>query len=445
MPEGANAVETLARSVAAFGLEVARPNEPAEVSELVWERLLTRIRFERMTGLAVESAAGGSLRLSEVQAAALLAEHRGAMAWCLGVERKLVGLADAFDAEGIGFAVLKGASVAHTMYPETVPAIVRRRRSVGLDCRLRAGVRAVGTLGTRAAAARAPARVRGAVRQGQRPQAPGRSHRGRPASHARPRSVRPLDPSRGAARAPRALPPGRSEAQQARRHGDAGERRDARRRSGGGHPGSSRSATSLQVTNAGLVDWRVLERWCKAWHLTAVLDRALLALGVDARGGGAGRAHAALPFGAGGGAEGAAAVRGEPASLGRDGARDDPGDPGRAVEGGLRGRVGLPRQGVPGGANEVRQHGPRTCDVWASPLDGSGADGDGSRRREGGGARVRRLGDQPRARVARPGSPRDGVRSGPTAAGRAEGDVPGHQAARPTRTTSSRATTSPAS
>ena len=72
-----------------------------------------------MTGLAVESAAAGWLRLSDVQAAALLAEHRGAMAWCLGVERKLVGLADAFDAEGIGFAVLKGASVAHTMYPET--------------------------------------------------------------------------------------------------------------------------------------------------------------------------------------------------------------------------------------------------------------------------------------------------------------------------------------
>ena len=30
----------------------------------------------------------------------------------------------------------------------------------------------------------------------------------------------------------------------------------------------------VQVTNAGLVDRRVLERWCKAWHLTAVLDRA---------------------------------------------------------------------------------------------------------------------------------------------------------------------------
>ena len=118
MREGANVVERLTRSIAASGLDVTPPTEPTEVPGPVWEQLLARIQIERMTGLAIESAAAGSLRLSDVQAAALLAEHRGAMAWCLGVERKVVRLAGAFDAVGIGFAVLKGASVAHTMYAE---------------------------------------------------------------------------------------------------------------------------------------------------------------------------------------------------------------------------------------------------------------------------------------------------------------------------------------
>jgi hypothetical protein len=51
-------------------------------------------------GLAVESAAAA--RFSQRVQAALLAEHRGAMAWCLGVERKLLGLGDAFDAKASG-------------------------------------------------------------------------------------------------------------------------------------------------------------------------------------------------------------------------------------------------------------------------------------------------------------------------------------------------------
>ena len=112
-------METVARMIAASGLEATKRNEPAELSGPLWERLLARIRFERLTGLAVDSAAAGSLRLSDAQATELLAAHRRAMAWCLGVERKLIGLAEAFDAEGIGFSVLKGPSVAHTVYSES--------------------------------------------------------------------------------------------------------------------------------------------------------------------------------------------------------------------------------------------------------------------------------------------------------------------------------------
>jgi hypothetical protein len=40
------------------------------------------------------------------------------MLWCLHAEQKLLRLADNFDKEGIGFAVLKGPALAHTVYAE---------------------------------------------------------------------------------------------------------------------------------------------------------------------------------------------------------------------------------------------------------------------------------------------------------------------------------------
>jgi hypothetical protein len=108
----------LARAIAGFGLESVRQPEPTTVPDEVWPRLLSRVRAEGLTGLAVESVDSGWLELADDQAAMLLAVHRSAMTWCLLVERKLIGLAEAFDSQGIGFAVLKGASIAHTMYPE---------------------------------------------------------------------------------------------------------------------------------------------------------------------------------------------------------------------------------------------------------------------------------------------------------------------------------------
>lgn len=111
-------IQGLTRAIAGFGLPGVPEPEPAALDGETWPRLLSRIRAERITGLAVESAAAGWLRVTDEQAAVLLDAHRDAMTWCLKVERKLFALADAFDTEGIGFAVLKGTSVAHTMYAD---------------------------------------------------------------------------------------------------------------------------------------------------------------------------------------------------------------------------------------------------------------------------------------------------------------------------------------
>jgi hypothetical protein len=111
-------IERAARAIAAHGLDGVPEPEPFHPSDAEWNRLIGRITRERIPGLAVESARLGSLVLDDLQLAALLELHRGAMVWALRVERKILALADMFDAEDIRFAVLKGASVAHTMYAE---------------------------------------------------------------------------------------------------------------------------------------------------------------------------------------------------------------------------------------------------------------------------------------------------------------------------------------
>lgn len=113
---GEDGASALCRAIAAQGLPDAAERRPAPVDQAVWERVLARVRWERISGLAVESVAAGWLELSDEQLDALLELHREAMAWSLSVERKIIGLAEVFGSEGIGFAVLKGASVAHTAY-----------------------------------------------------------------------------------------------------------------------------------------------------------------------------------------------------------------------------------------------------------------------------------------------------------------------------------------
>jgi hypothetical protein len=109
--------EVIARRIAAFGLNGVPDPEPFTPGPS-WPALHSRIRGQRLTGLAVDSVIAGWLELSDGAVDELLAAHRTSMVWSLSVERKLLALTEAFDAEGIDFAVLKGASIAHTAYAE---------------------------------------------------------------------------------------------------------------------------------------------------------------------------------------------------------------------------------------------------------------------------------------------------------------------------------------
>jgi Uncharacterised nucleotidyltransferase len=104
--------------IVALGLPDAPTPEPFAPDPVEWEALRVQIFVQRVTGLAVGSVESGWLRLDDDQREELLVHHRAAMTWSIYVEQKLVRLADLFDEAGIRFAVLKGASVAHTVYAE---------------------------------------------------------------------------------------------------------------------------------------------------------------------------------------------------------------------------------------------------------------------------------------------------------------------------------------
>jgi hypothetical protein len=105
--------------IAGFGLPTEGDSEEGvEIPPEIWPPVLAALRVEKITGLAVAGAERGWLRLSEDQAAELLEAHRSAMARALAIERTLLKVATALEAERIEFLVLKGSALAHTIYPD---------------------------------------------------------------------------------------------------------------------------------------------------------------------------------------------------------------------------------------------------------------------------------------------------------------------------------------
>jgi hypothetical protein len=103
--------------VASFGLPGSERG-PVAVPPPEWPAFLSVLDAQRLTGLAVATAEAGVLQLSPEQIRELSERHRLAMLWALIVERKLLTLQERFEASGIEVVVLKGATVARTVYPD---------------------------------------------------------------------------------------------------------------------------------------------------------------------------------------------------------------------------------------------------------------------------------------------------------------------------------------
>lgn len=108
----------LASRIAAFGLDGSM-EEPVDVPDRMWAPLLSTLIRERLTGLATAGAEVGWLTLPSRHAKEQLREAQlNAMLWSLTLERRLAAVASALEEAGIEAVVLKGAVLAHMVYPD---------------------------------------------------------------------------------------------------------------------------------------------------------------------------------------------------------------------------------------------------------------------------------------------------------------------------------------
>jgi hypothetical protein len=263
----------LARRIASFGMPGAPHPESVTLSDQRWEQLFVLVQGERITGPALESVADGWLDLTDEQTERLYTAHRDAMTWSLLLERKLVALAEAFDRDAIGFAVLKGASVARTMYSE--PCL----RSFGdVDLLVRS-----------ADYARACALLEGLGHVRQRPEPrPGFEVRfGKGSVHRHPDDAIEVDLHRTLVLGPFGLWIDPEELLARRTTFELGGRTVGRLDDTAMllnvamHASLGRSEARLvplrdvaQVADRGNVDWDTLSDWARRWHVRSVLQDA---------------------------------------------------------------------------------------------------------------------------------------------------------------------------
>ena len=264
----------MTRAIAGFGLPDVPEPEHTEVPDQLWQPLLSRVRKERITGLAVESEAAGWLTLSEPQASELLTAHRDAMAWCLRVERKLLGLADALDAEDHPVRRAEGRIGGPHRVRGPVPALLRRPRparrtpettSERAGCSetsdMCAGSQSHGPGSTFGSEGRASTSIR---TTGSRWTSTGRPAgvRSRSGSILKELLDRTTTFSLGGRRIARLDDTGIL--LNSAMHASLGAR----------SPKLVPLRDVLQVSAEGDVDWDVLSRWAREWHLAAVLQHA---------------------------------------------------------------------------------------------------------------------------------------------------------------------------
>jgi hypothetical protein len=112
------AASCLPRSIAAWGLPGASPSwPPGPPRSDEWPTTLYVLKREKLTGLAVGALDDG-LVLTEEQAADVIDAHATALSTCLYLDRLLLAVTDRLEADGVTPTVLKGPSLALSLYPD---------------------------------------------------------------------------------------------------------------------------------------------------------------------------------------------------------------------------------------------------------------------------------------------------------------------------------------
>jgi hypothetical protein len=133
-PPAPGSLLALAAGVAGWGLSPPSVLAPAALDHSDWRELLRIISGHRLGGFLLEAADGDGFPLTSAQREELLYVHGSLVRRVLRLESALAEIVGLLTSLGIDHRVLKGAALAHTVYPDAtarpyadVDVLVRRR------------------------------------------------------------------------------------------------------------------------------------------------------------------------------------------------------------------------------------------------------------------------------------------------------------------------------
>ena len=101
-------------------LESALPMAIAPLTDDAWADLLSIVRSDRLEGVLTEAVLGGTLPVTDAQWREACDAANAAAGLAVRLERRLLEATTLLEEQGIVYRVLKGAAVAHTIYPDPV-------------------------------------------------------------------------------------------------------------------------------------------------------------------------------------------------------------------------------------------------------------------------------------------------------------------------------------
>jgi hypothetical protein len=114
-----SAAHGVAEAVAGYGISPHRARLPeSPLPSPAWDDLLGLVLANRLTGLLHAALRDGALAATTDQREAAASLHSAAVLHSLKLEGELVALSDRMHRAGIAHRVLKGPSLAHTIYPD---------------------------------------------------------------------------------------------------------------------------------------------------------------------------------------------------------------------------------------------------------------------------------------------------------------------------------------